>query len=90
MTIFTGVIVYLLTFTVVMFTTFSWGNTYKREDKPAEQMGGAPENPNLKKKFLATALISAVIWVIVFILIKIEIIDFYAISQGMMEEDFGE
>jgi predicted secreted protein len=47
----------------------------------------APANPRLKQKFLATAVISAVIWVTVFLLIHFQVIDFYDIARQMSEED---
>ena len=50
---------------------------------------GMPSNPKLKKKFWITTLVSAILWVVVFMLIKAEVIDFYAIADQMVAEDRG-
>lgn len=86
MSIFTGVIVYLLVFWTVLFMVLPWGNQAK--DKTETGMAGsAPANPRIKKKFLITFVISAVIWAIISILIHMDVIDFYEISRQMVVED---
>jgi len=86
MTIFTGVIVFLLIFWTVLFTVLSWGN--KARAKPEKGMaGGAPANPRIKQKFLITLGISTILWVIIFSLIQMEVIDFYEISREMVKQD---
>ena len=89
MTIFTGIIVYLLTFWVVLFAVLPWGSQSELR-KPEDGISGAPINPRVKQKFIATALISAVIWGIIFALIEIEIIDFYDMARQMSESDQTE
>jgi predicted secreted protein len=86
MTIFTGIIVYLLIFWTVLFTVLPWGNAAAEDVEPGH-VGSAPANPRLKQKFLITLLVSALIWCIIAFLIHIEVIDFYDIARDMMAED---
>jgi predicted secreted protein len=86
MNIFTGIIVYLLIFWTVLFTVLPWGNSAS-ETPEAGMAGSAPANPRIKQKFLITFAVSTVLWSIIAILIKVEIIDFYEISRQMVAED---
>lgn len=84
-----GLVVYLILFWTVLFAVLPWGV------KPVEnpQLGnapGAPANPNLKKKFFITAVLAGVLWLGVYTLIKVEIIDFHSIANQMMVEDHLE
>ncbi len=86
MSIFTGIILYLMIYWLAIFAVLPFGN--KPVDEP--ELGnatGAPANPRMKQKFLITAMVAAVIWLIVFFLIKFDVIDFYAIARQMTEED---
>lgn len=86
MSIFTGVIVYLLIFWTVLFTVLPWGN--RAPDQHQEgTMGGAPANPRIRQKFIITAIISTVLWIIISLLIHFEVVDFYEIARQMKEED---
>lgn len=82
-----GSVVYFMIFWTVLFAVLPWG--VRSEHIPEEEghMGGAPVNPNLKKKFIITALLSVVIWGIIYWLIEIDVIDFYEIARQMSEED---
>lgn len=86
MSIFTGIIVYLMVFWTVLFVVLPWGNrapdTYE-----TGMMGGAPANPRIKQKFIITAIISTIIWVVVSLLIHFQVVDFYEIARQMKEED---
>lgn len=89
MNIFTGIIVYLLIFWTVLFTVLPWGNRAP-DHHEVGMMGGAPANPRIKKKFIITAAVSTVLWVIVFLLIHFEVVDFYEIARQMKEEDLAQ
>lgn len=88
MTIFTGIIVFLLIFWTILFTILPWGNQAPDEQELGHA-GSAPLNPRIKKKFMITFLISAILWCIISYLIHTEIVDFYGIAQEMMREDEG-
>lgn len=86
MSIFSGIVVYLVTFWTVLFAVLPWGNQ-SREIPEGGQSGGAPINPRIKEKFMMTALIAAIIWVIIFLAVHFEIIHFRDIARAMFEED---
>lgn len=80
-----GLFVYFIVYWTVLFAVLPWGN--QAEAQP--QLGNAPSapaNPRLKQKFIATAIVAAVIWVIIFILVKVEIISFHDAARTMVEE----
>lgn len=86
MSIFTGIILYLMLYWLSIFMVLPWGN------KPPEnvELGhstGAPANPRLKQKFIITAFVAAALWLTVFTLIKMDVIDFYEIAKRMSQED---
>lgn len=87
MTIFTGIIVYLLIWWTALFTVLPWGLQHEKTDPG--HAGGAPVRPRLKLKILVTTGISAIIWGVIFILIESGIIDFRAIATTMMAEDLN-
>jgi predicted secreted protein len=88
MDIASGIVVFLITWWVVLFTVLPWGVT--RDDGGPETTGpGAPKDPKLKKKFIVTTLISVVVWVIIYALIEMQIVDLYEIGRQMAEEDYG-
>lgn len=71
----TGIVVYLLIWWIVIFAVLPWG--VERDESGPEITGpGAPKIPHLKKKFIATTLLSAVIWGIVALLIQSDLISF--------------
>ncbi len=86
MTIFTGIIVYLLVFWTVLFTVLPWGNRAK-ETAEVGMAGSAPANPRIKQKFLITFIVSTIVWLIIAVFIHLEIVDFYAIARDMVSED---
>lgn len=51
---------------------------------------GAPANPRLKQKFIVTAFVAAALWLLVFALIKMDVIDFYDIARQMTQEDYKQ
>jgi predicted secreted protein len=86
MNIFTGIILYMMIYWLLLFAVLPFGN--KPDDTVTiGNSHGAPANPRIKQKFIATAIISAVVWLIVFFMIKFEVIDFYDIARQMSEED---
>lgn len=89
MDFFTGLIVFLLTWWVVIFAVLPWGNKAPKE--PLEgNATSAPDNPRLRQKFIITTLISFVVLILVYTLIEMNVIDFRAISQDMFLEKMQE
>ena len=71
---------------LALFAVLPFGNKYV-EAVEEGNVTSAPDNANMKKKFMITAIVSAIIWMIVFLSIHFEIIDFYEIARQMVEED---
>jgi predicted secreted protein len=64
MNLVSGSMVFFVIWWVVLFTVLPLG--IHREGNPQKGNDlGAPTNPNLKKKFLLTTIITAVIWCII-------------------------
>lgn len=71
-----------------MFVVLPWGN--RQPDVNETGMAhGAPVNPNIKKKLIATTLLSFVLLAIIYILIEIRIIDFREIAREMDARIYG-
>lgn len=82
---FTGIVAYLIIWWTALFTVLPfWVRTAQHQPG---HMAGAPENPRLFKKFLVTTGLSAMIWLVLFVAIKSNLIDFRAQSVAMKQED---
>ena len=69
----TGIAIYLTIWWTVLFAVLPLGTkTYAESGIEVTDGGdpGAPVNPNLKKKFVTTTWVSAVLWLILFAVIK--------------------
>jgi predicted secreted protein len=89
MSFVTGIFVYFLTFWTVLFAILPFGNQAP-EVKDAGEMPGAPANPRIKQKFIATAIVSTIVWLIIYGLIEMNIIDFHEIAMQMIAEDAAQ
>ncbi len=82
----TAIAVYLVIWWLVLFTVLPWG--VKPEENPQTgHVTSAPAQPRLRRKFLVTTGISGIIWLVVYFLIKNDVIDFRSIAAAMMQED---
>lgn len=87
MSIVSAIVVYLLAWWISLFAVLPWGLSYDASQKDDGHMPGAPQIPNLKKKFMITTVIAFVVLGIVYALIEANVIDFYGEAARMMEED---
>ncbi|ATQ43051.1 DUF1467 family protein [Caulobacter mirabilis] len=77
MGLLTGIAIYVTLWWTVLFAVLPLGNrTYAEEGLEVKDGGdpGAPVNPNLKRKFFTTTWVSAVLWVVLFVVIKLGVI----------------
>ena len=72
---FSGVLVYVMIWWVVLFTVLPWGVKVPDEHEPGHATS-APAKPMLLRKFLVTSVIAAVLWVLVYYLIESDLISF--------------
>ncbi len=89
MSVFTGIILYMMIYWLLLFFVLPFGNAPAQEVTEGHSHS-APENPRLKKKFIITGILSAIVWVIVFLLIHFDVIDFYDIARQMTQEDYAQ
>lgn len=69
MTWFTGVVLYLIIWWTILFAVLPWG-VRTMEKPPAGHATSAPERPMLLKKAIATSVVAAVLWLIVYFIIQ--------------------
>lgn len=72
--LFTAVALYLVCWWVVLFAILPLGMNQGPQERQMDGGDwGAPINPNLKKKFITTTWISAIVWVVIVVIIVTEI-----------------
>lgn len=84
MGIVSGIVVYICIWWVVIFCVLPMGVT-RSDVGPEEGLAGAPQEPKIKQKFIATTLISAVVWIAVYVLIDLQLFDFRSMAERMLE-----
>lgn len=72
---FTGAMVYVVIWWVVIFAVLPWG-VRPAEEGDLGHDAGAPANPRLWLKAGVTTLVAAVIWLIVYAVIRSDLISF--------------
>ena len=86
MGIVSGIAVYFCIWWVVIFCTLPIG-VQPHEEEGIGTAGSAPNNPNLWFKVKLTTIVSAVIWIVIYTLIQMELINFYDIAENMQVQD---
>lgn len=72
---FSGILVYVIVWWVVLFMVLPWGVRRAENPEPGHEPG-APEKPLIGRKMLVTSLIAALVWAIVFGLIEADLFSF--------------
>lgn len=72
---FTGIMVFVIAWWMVLFTVLPWGNRTPQEVEPGHD-DGAPEKPRLWLKALITTIIATLIWGVLYWVIEADIITF--------------
>ena len=73
MTWFTGVLVFVMIWWLMLFMVLPWGVKRAEAPEPGHDVG-APVNPMMWRKVLITTLISAVLWGVAYWLIDSELL----------------
>ena len=64
--------IYVVCWWVVLFTVLPLGTSREVHEAPTDgRQWGAPEAPNLKRKFITTSWVSALVWLLVMVLVYI-------------------
>jgi predicted secreted protein len=77
MSLFTGVAIYLTLWWTALFAILPLGTkTYAESGIEVKDGGdpGAPVNPNLKRKFITTTWVSAVLWIALWLVVKFHLV----------------
>jgi predicted secreted protein len=72
----TGVAIYFVLWWLVLFAVLPFGTRPVAEPDSQTGWRGAPANPHLLRKVLATTVVTAVIWVLLYIAITSEVLSF--------------
>ena len=89
MSFLAAIFTYLLIWWTVLFAVLPWGN--RQPENPETGMAyGAPVNPNIKKKLIATTIVSFVVLVIIYLCVEFKIIDFREIAREMDTRIYGD
>ena len=75
MDIISGLVVFFLTWWIVIFMVLPWG--LKRDEQ------GKPENPQLKKKAIITTIITTLIWIVFDQLVRSDLISFREMALNL-------
>jgi predicted secreted protein len=90
MGVFSAVVVFILTWWMVFFMALPFGvKAQGAKENVADGLPAAPQKPLLKKKLIATTIISVILSVVIIYLINIKVIDFRELGAAMYYEDFG-
>ncbi len=73
---FTGILVYVIIWWVVIFAVLPWGVKVPDEHE-AGHASSAPERPMIWRKLLITTAISAVLWVVAYLIIESDVLPIY-------------
>jgi predicted secreted protein len=72
---FTGVLLYVIIWWVLLFMVLPWGAKPPEEPESGHEPG-APARPMLGRKALATSLLAGVVWLLIYAGIQAEIVTF--------------
>ena len=81
-----GLVAFILIWWTFLFCVLPWGNQ-PSETPILGETGNVPAKPRLAKKFMITTALSVVIWLVVYGLIKANVIDFYSMAHDMEIKD---
>ena len=65
----TGLLLYVIIWVVVLFMALPWGVRIPTKIEKGHATS-APENPNIGIKFLVTSVISGLLWVVMYLVLK--------------------
>ncbi|WP_421709846.1 DUF1467 family protein [Algihabitans sp.] len=78
---FTGIIVFVIVWWVVIFMVLPWG-ARPPEQPETGHAPSAPENPRLLRKVLITTGLSAVVWLMIYAAVESDLVSFRELVGG--------
>lgn len=86
MTLVQGIVSFILIWWTFLFCVLPFGNA--PSEKPIEgETGNIPAAPRILKKFAITTALSVAIWLVLYGLIALNVIDFYDMAHDMEIKD---
>jgi predicted secreted protein len=83
MSVFTGIVLYLLIWWVVIFCVLPLDIQSIKDAKETGNMPGAPQRHGMKRKAILTTIIASGVWLVVFLIIRYGGISFTDIAAKM-------
>ncbi|MBO0335016.1 DUF1467 family protein [Sneathiella sp. CAU 1612] len=80
-----GIVIFCITWMVVLFTVLPWGVRPQSEEEGEMEPGtveSAPANPRIWIKFAMTTVITTLIFIIIWTIFELELIDLRAFFQN--------
>jgi predicted secreted protein len=85
MSVVGGLVIFIITWMVVLFTVLPWGVRTQEESDEGVEPGtveSAPVKPRIWLKFAITTVITILIYIIIWTIVDLELIDFRAFFQS--------
>lgn len=73
---FTGVVLFVIIWWTALFAVLPLGTHPVQDPDNVSGWRGAPENPNLMRKVIVTTIVTAIIWLGVFAVVKSDYLSF--------------
>ena len=79
---FSGILVYIIVWWLVLFMVLPWG-ARRPEDPEPGHAESAPAEPRMALKFTVTTVLAAVVWVAIYLIVESDLISFRAPVREM-------
>lgn len=72
----TGIAIYFVVWWIVLFAVLPWGTRPVADADSKSGWRGAPEQPRMWHKALATTIVAAIVWLLIYFAITSEMLSF--------------
>lgn len=76
---FTGIVVFLLVWWMMLFTVLPFGHL--------RDINGTSVDPQIKKKMIITSVIAGIVWCIIYVLIDADLVSFREMARVAAEKE---
>ncbi|MBP2230620.1 putative secreted protein [Azospirillum agricola] len=78
----TGIFVYIIVWWVVLFAVLPWGVRTPENPEPG-MAHGAPVEPHILRKFVATSIVALVVWLVIYAIAQSGLVSFRDMIKDM-------
>ncbi len=75
MDLFTGIFTYFLIWWLMIFAVLPFG-IQRAENPENHHYDASPVKANIKRKFIINSIVTGIVWVIIYILVELDVINF--------------